>query len=291
MGVSITPANFYSQIPDLKALKSEDHWRKALTMTGVKGLDVAEQLSFLQSVCSPDLVNTNLKNIQRKGIDENGQGGEGYGFIEAQFLHCFIINIKPKKIIQVGCGVSTSIILNAAKLAGYSPEIICVEPYPSEYLIKLNQEKVIKLIDKKAQEVDVEVLTNLEKNDMLFIDSTHTVKPGSEVNKIILEILPKLGEEVWVHFHDIYFPYDYRRNLLIDDLYFWSESTLLHAFLINNSKFAVKLCQSLLHYKAPEEVKKILPDYDPQNNDDGLAKAGGKHFPASIYLKTSGNII
>ena len=121
---------------------------------------------------------------------------------------------------------------------------------------------------------------------MFFVDSTHTVKPGSEVNRIILEVLPRLKQEVWVHFHDIYFPYDYKRDLLTDDLFFWSESTLLHSFLINNSKYEIALSQSMLHYKAPEKIKASLPNYSPQSNEYGLTGKKGEHFPSAIFLKT-----
>ncbi len=129
-------------------------------------------------------------------------------------------------------------------------------------------------------------LVDLDDNDMLFIDSTHTVKPGSEVNKIILEVLPRLREGVWIHFHDILFPYDYRRSFMTSDLFCWLESTLLHAFLINNDRFEVQLAQSMLHYGAQDELKACFPSYDPRASEFGLELAEGTHFPASTYLRT-----
>ncbi len=143
------------------------------------------------------------------------------------------------------------------------------------------------LIVKKAQEISADAYTHLDDGDMLFIDSTHTVKPGSEVNYLLFEVLPQLKKGVFVHFHDIYFPFDYGRNILSTDLFFWTESSLLHAFLIGNKKFKIMVCQSMLHYERSSDLQEIFKNYIPQENYYGLAKGkvAGKHFPASVYLK------
>jgi hypothetical protein len=125
-----------------------------------------------------------------------------------------------------------------------------------------------------------------ETTTYFFVGSIHTVRAGSEVNRIIFEVLPRLGEGTWIHFHNIHFPYDYQRRILSDTLFFWGESALLHAFLINNPKFVAFLSQSLMHYKAPEALAKVIERYDPQENIDGLEGVRGKHFPSSIYLRT-----
>jgi len=127
-------------------------------------------------------------------------------------------------------------------------------------------------------------MTDLSAGDLLFVDSTHTVKPGGEVNRIILEVLPRLGSGVFVHFHDVYFPYDYARNLMSDALFFPLESTLLHAYLINNSRCRILVSLSMLHYATPETIRKSFPHYDAQKNIDGLQDTGGEHFPSSAYL-------
>jgi hypothetical protein len=133
--------------------------------------------------------------------------------------------------------------------------------------------------------------TNLEKGDLLFIDSSHTVKPGSDVNYIILEILPRLNKGVIVHFHDIFLPYDYQRDVLTN--YFqWCETALLRAFLINNNKTKITFCLSMLHYDRQDSLKEVFPEYQPQNDVNGLTygiyepfTAINEHFPASIYIQ------
>ena len=283
VGLNILPKHFYSQIPDIDQLRDDLFWKAPFEMLGIHGMDLDTQIDFLFEICSKEVVSA-LDRIHESAILQNGEDG-GYGPVEADFLYCFVRKIKPLKIIQIGCGVSTAVILRAAKEAKYTPKIICVEPFPTQFLINLEREGLIELIKEKAQKVAVNKLSDLSFNDFLFVDSTHTVKPAGEVNKIILQILPRLRPDVWVHFHDICFPYDYGRNVLNGDLFFWSESTLLHAFLIENEKFTVKLCQSYLHYMAPDRIKEALQNYIPQGNDDGLRAPGGKHFPSSIYLR------
>jgi hypothetical protein len=138
----------------------------------------------------------------------------GYGPVEAEFLFCFITTKRPNRIVQVGCGASTAVILLAAKEANYKPQVVCVDPFPTGYLTSAAGQKIIELIPKPAQEIDITVFTSLGGGDLLFVDSTHTTRPGSEVNRIILEVLPRLRSGWFVHFHDIFFPYDYQSQVL-----------------------------------------------------------------------------
>ncbi len=284
-GVDILPHHYYSEIPDFQELRSETYWKSASSMSGVNGTNVNEQLSFLEKICNKDMVERLKRNdIYSYACFQNNE--PGFGHIESDFLFCFIHNIKPKRIIQIGCGVSTAVILLANKESGFQSEITCIDPFPTNFLKQASIEEVIKLLKEKAQKIDSNLFTTLNSGDFLFIDSTHTVKPGSDVNKIILEVLPKLNKGVHVHFHDIYFPYDYKRDLLSDGLFFSNESVLLHAFLISNLNYKVNISLSMLHYAKTEELVKFLPNYIPQKDNYGLKEnnTSGKHFPSSIYL-------
>jgi hypothetical protein len=138
-----------------------------------------------------------------------------------------------------------------------------------------------------VQDVAVDELTTLGPGDILFIDSTHTVSVGSDVNYVILELLPRLRKGTLVHFHDITMPYDYVPSVLSRDLFFWTESVLLHAFLIDNSRFEIRLGCALLHDQALERVQEIIPTYSsPMRTDRGLAfddNAGA--YPTSLWLE------
>lgn len=286
-GVNILPKHFYSSIPDIIAMRNDDSWRKPFEMCGVAGVDLPGQIAFLEDLCPPSLVDQwPTLHVYNMASVENGEGG-GYGIIEAEILHAFVRRHCPQRIVQIGCGLSTSVILRAASMANYAPDVVCVEPHPSGFLLHAKEEGRIALAEMGAEKVDRNVMTALEAGDMLFVDSTHTVKPGSEVNRVILDVLPRLVPGVFIHFHDIHFPYDYQRELLSHDIFFHAESTLLHAFLINNACCRILLSSSMLHYWAPERIAALLPHYRPQGNADGLRAAGGAHYPSATYLLTT----
>lgn len=282
-GVDILPRHFYSQIPDIAALRSEASWRAPRSMFGVQGADTATQFEFVECCCPAEVVERLAHtDVHEMACTRNGEAG--FGSPDAQFLYGFIRTIQPRRIVQVGCGVSTALILIAAEEAGYRPELVCIEPYPTRFLERSADQGEIELVRARAQDVPLDLLTGLGDEGFLFVDSTHTVQPGSEVNRMILEVLPRLKPGDWIHFHDIYFPYDYQRGLLDDELFFSNESVLLHAMLIHNPTLTIRAALSMLHYSDPDRLRRSLPRYAPAPNDDGL-RAGAGHFAASAYLQ------
>jgi predicted O-methyltransferase YrrM len=285
-GVDILPRHFYSAIPDIRELKQTSHWRGPRTMVGVRGTDTESQLAFVAACCTPECVERLRRNdVLAHAVAENGD--KGYGPTEADFLYAAIRARRPSRVVQVGAGVSTAIILLAAQEGGFAIDLICVDPYPTDYLRRAHSQGRIRLIEEKAQEVPLSSLTDLGENGMLFLDSTHTVMVGSEVNRVILEVLPRLTRGTLVHFHDIYFPYDYSPDVLQTTL-FWSETTLLQAFLTGNERYTLQASLSMLHHAAPDRLKEYLPNYTPIPNQDGLfvPRTTG-HFPSSAYLEVT----
>ncbi len=185
----------------------------------------------------------------------------------------------------MGAGVSTAVILRSAADSGYAVDVTCIDPYPSDYLRRASQAGRLKLIAERAQDVELGVLTGVGETGLLFIDSTHTVKAGSEVNRIILEALPRLPKGAMVHFHDIFFPYDYQPSMF-DEPFFTQESTLLHAYLADNDRYTLRVALSMLHYARQKELQALLPRYRPVRHDDGLQVKGREgHFPSATYLE------
>jgi hypothetical protein len=287
--LDILPRHFYSSIPDFRELRRDTSWKRPTSMYGIAGSDLEGQLAFAAECCGAGRGTQAYESRIHAVACEQNQA-EGFGRVEANFLFCFIIHIRPRKIIQAGSGVSTSVILQAAAVAGYEPEIVCIDPYPTGYLERLSQQGKIRLIAKRAQDVALEDLTALAVNDLFFVDSTHTVKPGSEVNRIILEVMPRLPSGCFVHFHDINFPYDYQSDLM-KTLFFWGETSLLHAFLTDNKRYRIAVATSMLHYGKPRELGALLPDYRPALMDHGLRVSPehpfDKHIPTSVYLEVT----
>ncbi len=290
-GVHIMPVHYYVAAPNIIELeRTRDEWQKRSEMPGLH-TDLDEQLERLRAACLPHQSEYTGNTAYLEGVTRSY--GPGYGYVEAQALHAVIRHYAPKQIIEVGSGVSTHCMLAALELNhrdnGAETTLTCVEPFPSA---RLRQTTGIGLLERRVQAVPVDIFRKLNSGDFLFIDSSHTVKPGSDVNYLILEVLPVLAPGVIVHFHDIFLPYDYQRNVLKTFLH-WSETSLLRAYLTHNDRVAILFCLSHLHYDRQEELKQIFPEYDPAPDVGGLNPESvrpfeqpQRHFPASIYLET-----
>ncbi|MGI8558717.1 MAG: class I SAM-dependent methyltransferase [Solirubrobacteraceae bacterium] len=286
-GFDLLPSHFYSEIPAIAELRAQSRWRRPRDLSAISGSDVESQLSFLHGCCPPAILARMPPSLYDDACAENG--AVGFGPIEAQVLYCFIASRRPRRVVQIGCGVSTAVILKAGRDFGHEMQLTCVDPYPTSYLSEAASGR-IELIARKAQDVGLQRLTELDSGDLLFVDSTHTVKPGSEVNRIVLEVLPCLAPGVYIHFHDVLFPYDYSPTLLANDLFFWNESVLLQAFLTHNARCALRVALSMIHHAAPEALVEILPGYRPARFEAGLLSEdlATSHFPSSAYLEVAG---
>jgi hypothetical protein len=283
LGFDVLPRHFYSQIPDFRELRTTDHWRRPRSLVGIEGTALEGQREFVRECCPPEIVQRlRGRDIHAEACHANGAAG--YGPIEAAFLYCVIAARRPKRVVQVGAGVSTAIVLTAASEAGYDVELVCVDPYPTDYLLNEARQGHIELIDRPVQLVDPAILASLGPGGLLFIDSTHTVKVGSDVNYVVFEVLPRLGESQLVHFHDITLPYDYAPSILDKDLFFWNETALVAAFLVGNSRFRLLASLSMIHHGDPDALREVFPWYEPVVQAGGLSVGQG-HFPSSAYIE------
>jgi predicted O-methyltransferase YrrM len=289
-GLHVLPVHYYTCVPDVNELaQTRETWAHRSEMPGIT-LNLEQQIATLKEICLPYhdeyRDGATYREATRKVF------GPGYQPIEAQALHGVLRHYKPNTVIEVGSGVSTCCIADALHRnkneTGKAAELISIEPYPSKLLESFPDARLIR---KPVQSVPLDVFQKLESGDLLFIDSSHAVKAGSDVNFLILEVLPRLQPGVIVHFHDIYFPYDYQRDLLKTFL-FWEETVLLRAYLTYNDRARVLLCLSLLHYDSPETLSQVFPEYRPQPGRDGLLPDDTKpfaqlttHFPCSTYIQ------
>jgi len=288
-GIQIMPVHYYSPIPNIIELqKTKNIWAKKSKMPGVS-FNLNNQLKNIIRICTKYkeeyIGNKNFREAVLKHF------GTGYGYLEAQALHSIIRFYHPKKIIEIGSGVSTYCIFKAMQLnnlEGHHCKLTCIEPYPSKSLKKL---KDINLITQKVQTISPELFKKLGKGDLLFIDSSHTIKPGGDVNFLILEVLPLLRKGVIVHFHDIYFPYDYQYSVL-STLFHWSETSLLRALLIFNNRAEIFFSMSALHHERKQQLKKLFPEYNSSIDKQGICEPDQqphanfcRHFPTSTYIK------
>jgi predicted O-methyltransferase YrrM len=289
LGVRVQPVHYYSEVPDRGALRADRAgWTHRVDIAG-HDWDLDAQLAWLGEICTPYVHEVaGLHDWQALGTDR----GPGYGPVESQVLHAVVRSLAPARILEIGSGVSTVISRraadrNAAEDRGRTA-ITCIEPYPRDALRALPG---VEVVAERAQVVDAAHFDALRAGDLLFIDSTHALRTGSELARLYLEVLPRLAPGVVVHIHDIVLPYLHMPDVL-DNVFDWQESTLLAALLTDNHRLQVLACESLLHHDRPGDLARVLPDYRPRRMQDGLyADAGvasGDHFPSSIWLTRVG---
>jgi predicted O-methyltransferase YrrM len=285
-GVVVLPNHYYTPIADIRELeRTKQSWTRRSSMIGID-VDVARQSALLKEAVEPFepeyRLNRNYKEGQAKGF------GPGFGYIEAQCLHGLLRWLKPKRIIEVGSGVSTHCAVKAVQLnalEGRSGKITCIDPYPSAYLKSAPE---IELLAQKVEELDPAEFDKLERGDFLFIDSSHAVRPVGDVDYLYLDVLPRIKPGVVIHIHDIYFPYRFQRDLL-QGLFQSMETSMLEALLTNNDRFEILFCLSMLHYDAQGVMRQVFPEYSPAHDVNGLnGPDTAGHFPSSIYLRVRG---
>jgi predicted O-methyltransferase YrrM len=265
-GFHVTPAHFYQPIPDTQSLR-ETLWTRPSELVGID-INEAMQLDLLRRHF-PIFRNEYRQFATEPGEEKNRfyLGNQLFDDVDALVAYCMVRHFESRLIIEVGSGFSSLVLGDAvAKTTGSS--LICIEPFPREFLRK-GFPGLQSLIEQKIQEIELDFFAQLEANDILFIDSSHTVKIGGDVNYLFLEVLPRLKPGVIVHVHDIFLPFEYRRDWVLDEFRFWTEQYLLQAFLTFNSDFEVLMANNYLNQYHEEELKTAFPD---------LASWGGGSF-------------
>jgi Methyltransferase domain len=282
--VDILPRHFYSEIPDIRTLRSTTQWKAPRSMNGVRG-DIDSQVAWVDLCTKPYRSGLKGFEIHKSAVAANGSD-EGYGEVESDFLYCFIRANRPNQIVQIGCGVSTAVILRAAQDEGYAPRITCIEPYPTDFLQREGAVGRLNLVARKVEDLGPACVNSLKAGDLFFVDSSHTLGPAGEVNLLILEMLPRLAPGTYAHFHDIHFPYDYNPDTLSSALFFPHETALLYAFLVMNTQFEIAASLSMLYHLRHTDLARFFPDLRPAEFDQGLLIKGARYpYPSSVFLR------
>jgi methyltransferase family protein len=162
-----------------------------------------------------------------------------FSWLDCRALFVLLRAWRPGRFIEVGSGFSTLLVADVnRRFLDRSMQISCIEPYPRDYLRSpaLGLER---LVTQKVQDVDSALFDELDPGDVLFIDSSHVAKTGSDVNHLCFEVLPRLRRGVRIHFHDIFLPADYPRPWVLDDNRSWNEQYVVRALLMFSDAFGV----------------------------------------------------
>ena len=230
-------------------------------ITGIE-LNENEQISLLKTMAEnyrtipfSDEKQPNLRYYYNNGF---------YCQSDGIFLHLMIRHFKPKRIVEVGSGFSSACMLDTNELFfDNSIRLTFIEPYPDRlYSLFKEKDKVQhKTIDSMLQNVDVALFDQLEPNDILFIDSTHVSKTDSDVNRVIFDILPRLKKGVLIHFHDIFFPFEYPKNWVLQwNGFGWNEDYILRAFLMYNDRYRIVMFNTFLETFHKDWFRQYMPD-------------------------------
>lgn len=180
---------------------------------------------------------------------------------------------KPRRIIEAGSGFSSATVLDTLDKSAMSAALTCIEPHPErlQLLLRPADQGRITIMSCQVQEVPLPVFDQLEAQDILFIDTSHVAKIGSDVVFFLLRVLPRLKPGVLVHLHDIFYPFSYPIGWIRSGQA-WNESLFLRAFLVENSDYEIVAFNSFAAYAFPETFRNSFPPF--------LENSGG-----SIWLR------
>jgi hypothetical protein len=256
-GFHVTPVHFYQPIPNTQSLP-ETLWNRPSELIGIDMND-AVQLDLLRNHFPK--FRDEYDQFPAEETSEPGRFSLKSGLFDdtdALVSYCMIRHFQPRLIIEAGSGFS-SLVAAEAMAKSEDSALICIDPFPLDFLRK-GFPGLHSLIEKKVEDIDTEFFSQLGSGDILFIDSSHTVRIGGDVNYLFLEVLPRLNPGVIVHVHDIFLPFEYRRDWVIDEFRFWGEQYLLQAFLTFNSEFEVLMANRYLAHRYLEDVKAAFPN-------------------------------
>lgn len=260
------PVEYDSPVPDIEDLEQRDYFNYCSSLPGVHWRE-EEQLMLLTQLGQMFGDECNWPTDSTADPHQYYTENVCFGYGCATGLHCIIRYFQPRLIIEVGSGFSSLVISSALGINGEpDSEYIIVDPYPRPIINRLL--KVTHVVNQRVELLDVKFFEQLRINDILFIDSSHIVRIGSDVNYLILEVLPRIAPGVIVHFHDIPMPWEYSKAYFTNPAFrrFWTEAYLLQAFLCFNSQFEILLAMEYLMTKHKDKFCSAFRHYDSEKH-------------------------
>jgi len=257
----IPNGHYYSPVPSMRQVRRDRARIFDRSRDDIPGIDLHadEQLALLKQLAVffadqpfPDT---------RKGGIRYFFNNEWFGRADAIFLYSMIRQFRPRRIIEIGSGFSSAVMLDTnERFFDRTIRLTYIEPNSARLrkLLRPEDYATVTVIEKPIQRVDPTAVQKLQTNDMLFIDSSHVSKVGSDVNHIVFELLPRLAPGVVVHFHDVLFPFEYRQDWLELGVY-WNEPYLLRAFLQYNATFRIRLWNDYLTTFHADAIRAVMP--------------------------------
>lgn len=253
--------HYYSPIPDETDVNRHSaRYSRQVTEDRIDvDFHASEQYSLIQSFSR--YYNEILWGDKKQENLRYHFGQEWFCYADAIFLYAYLRHMQPKRIVEIGSGYSSAVVLDTIQhFFSERPDLTLVDPFPQRLLELIRPEDLrhLRLIEDIVQNVPVTLFAELRAGDLLFIDSSHVVKAGSDLYFLLFDVLPTLQPGVVVHFHDVFYPFDYKPEWLTTGRY-WNEAYFLRAFLSNNSAWRIKLMSSYVSWKYQTYLMSAMP--------------------------------
>ncbi|MBV8166247.1 MAG: class I SAM-dependent methyltransferase, partial [Alphaproteobacteria bacterium] len=255
----VPPGHYYSPIVDPAELarRADRVFDPDAPLPGIE-LGLEAQVALLRRLAAhyPALP---FDDRPRDGL-RYGYDNPNFSYADAILRACMMREFNPRRIVEVGCGYSSCVILDVNERF-FDGRIDCrfIEPYPELLRSLIKPDDQLALIEQPVQEVDFAVFESLEAGDFVLIDSTHVSKAGSDVHHHVFKILPALAPGVIVFFHDAFHPFEYPPGWFFDENRSWNELYLLRAFLSYNHDFEILLFTGAIEHHRPGLVAELMP--------------------------------
>ncbi len=270
--------HYYSPIPSRDEVLEYIESNRSLKME-FPGINLNEQNQF-------ELLNEYSQYYKDLSFPENQEldhryyyQNDWFSYSDAIFLYSFLRKNKPRRIIEVGSGFSSAVMLDTVDVFfPRRPEITFIEPYPDRLnsLLRKDDKNYTRIVAKNIQEVSTELFSSLESGDLLFIDSSHVMKCNSDLHLLMFDILPLLPSGAFVHFHDIFRQFEYLPEWLEQGI-FWNENYFLRAFLSYNSEWDIYFFNDYVATSFENFIKNKMP-------------LCTKNSGGSLYLQRKGKV-
>lgn len=250
--------HFYSPVFSIEELKARENeiW-KGMDQRTVAGIDMndAEQVALTKAFEEyyPEMPFKDDPSGLRYYLQNNF-----YAYTDGIILYAMMRHLRPKRIIEVGSGFSSAVMLDTKDCFNMETELVFIEPYPDRLysLLKEQDHQHCQIHVNGVQQVQPELFKELERNDILFIDSSHVVKTGSDLHYLIFEVLPVLKPGVFIHFHDIFYPFEYPKKWVFQGRN-WNENYFLRAFLMHNQAYKIRFFAHFMHLHYSDAFKNM----------------------------------
>lgn len=254
--------HFYSPTVDPVDIKSREGqiWHGRDEMPGIQW-NATNQLDLLNNVFRN--YTADIHYPIKKSADEVGYyySNDQFPVLDAEVLYCMLCHYQPKHMIEIGSGFSSLITADVnGRILNNKLDFTCVEPYPRQFLVD-GVPGITRLVVSKVEDLDLSFFSVLDAGDILFIDSSHVAKTGSDVNYLFFEIIPRLKKGTLIHIHDIFLPDEYSKKWVIEERRGWNEQYLLRAFLQFNSAFEVIWGSNYMATRFAKEVEDVFPRF------------------------------